>query len=875
MKTDTYIIENDYLKKTFTLKGDKILFWELLNKVSGKTAKALSGSEEFVISFKNNIFLSGTLKASEMKIESTAEKDTPISKIYTIIFKPTRVRDSRLKIKLVYEAVKHQGILRKHLEIAFEKTGNKSLIIDYIDLESFKFDGQLRCWCIPDQKNSHVLGYTLEMGQPLYIDSVFMGCEFPGALSKISDFTTSVRYYSGKDLRSLAKDKPLVSVKSVIGSAEGNIFEQVQRAFFDYIKSISKPVKFRRQYNSWYDHMLKITRENVYGSFLEIEKALTKTGEMPLDGYVADDGWNDYSKGFWGFNDKFPDELYPFSALAENLGSKFGLWLGPRGGYTTDTKEFAKNIQRAGNGYVNVQSMDVCVASDKYVNKLSELLMSYQEKFNLNYWKLDGFANRPCRSRHHGHMTGGYRNMYYYTDLWEKWIEVFIRLCEAGGSDYWLNVTCYVPPSPWFLQYCNSLWMQVSDDVGFIGKKGVSSDKDRMLSYRDERYFDFYKDRQFQFPQSCLYNHDPVYGNEAKVNMSDDEFREYLFTMAMRGTCFWELYYSYNMMNEAKWRINYSVLRFIEDNLDVLTNSVIFGGRPSNSQIYGFSCFKKLEGIIALRNSGGDRKDYILRLDETIGVSKDLLFASLTQILPYKGEATGEAYSYGDTLNITLEPYQTKILHFARRRKSMEAVYVSVLSHNKLEVTFNQFINIESITSDNSVMAVELLPDYMTAVITFEKSFKRINSLTLDGVSDIMSNKSSVQLSFDYYPDYLVTEGFYGKGEFTVKAMLDGEEPHMLMSQGDELSFYVGDDRKVHFRQGYSHIVSRSTVSDKIQAVAVREKTGAIKLYLDGVLDGGMHCSRTELSGQKAAVYNEGKVKLYNKAFPYDEILSF
>ena len=872
MKNNIYIIENDYLKKTFSLKGDRIVSWELLNKKSGRTVKALEGSEEFTVNLKRSLFFSSAVKASELKIESTQEKQTATAKVYTRIFRSVRLKDSKFKISLVYEVPLHQGIFRKHLEIRTEKAGNRPVMLDYIDLESMRFDSALKCWCIPEQNNSHIPGYALEMGQPLYVDSVFMGCEFPAALNKIADFTTSVRCYSGKDLRALCEGKSFSSYCSVTGSADGNIFEQVQRAFFDYIKTISKPVKLRRQYNSWYDHMLNITRENIYGSFLEIEKAMTRTGEKPLDSYVADDGWNDYSKSFWGFNEKFPDELYPFTALSENLGSKFGLWMGPRGGYTNDTIKFAKHIPRAGNGYVNNQAYDICVASDKYLSKLSELMLSYQEKFNLNYWKIDGFAQRPCKSRHHGHMTGGYRSMYYYTDLWEKWIVIFNKLYETGGSDYWLNITSYVPPSPWFLQWSNSVLIQTSTDVGFEGKKGVSSDKDRMLSYRDERYFEFYKDRQFQFPQRCLYNHDPVYGNEAKVNMGDEEFREYLFTMAMRGTAFWELYYSYNMMNEAKWRINYSVLRFIEDNLDVLSNSIVFGGRPSKGQVYGYSCFNKLEGIVALRNSSAESKSYTLCLNETIGVTKDLLYASLTQLLPYSGNALGDAYSYGDTLSISLAPYETKILHFGRRKKDMQALYITPLSDNKVEITFNQPINIESISCEKKIAAVELLEDYMSAVITFEESFQRLNNLTLSGVGDIMGNSFDVALNFDYYDSFIVTEGLFGKGAFTVKATLDGEEPHMLMRQGDEISFYVGDDGRVHIKVGYSHVVSRSTVHDKVQAVAVREKTGVIKIYLDGVLDGGMYCNLTELSGQKAAVYNEGKVTIYNKAFPYDEI---
>ncbi len=872
MKKDTLIIENDYIRKSLIINGDRIVSWSILNKQSGKTVEALDGSEEFIINFKSSFFGSSTVKASELKIETTTQKETASAKIYTIIFKTTKVKDSKIKISLVYHVPIYQGILRKHLEIKGEKLGEKPIILDFINLESMRFDPAVKCWCIPDQPNSHVPGYMLEMGQPIYIDSLFMGSEFPAALNKISDFTTSINCYSGKDICQTLKEKTFVSYSSVIGAADGDIFEQVQKAFFAYIKSISKPIRLRRQYNSWYDHMLNITRENIYTSFLEIEKAMTKTGERPLDSYVADDGWNDYSKDFWCFNEKFPDELYPFTALAENLGSQFGLWLGPRGGYTKDTIKFAKRIQQGGNGYVNNQAMDVCVAGDKYLAKLSEFMLSCQEKFNLNYWKLDGFAQKPCKSRHHAHMTGGYRHMYFYTDLWEKWIAIFNKLYENGGNNYWLNVTSYVMPSPWLLQYSNSVWIQTSTDVGFEGKKGVVSDKDRMLSYRDERYFEFYKDRQFQFPQRALYNHDPVYGNEAKVNMSDEEFRDYLFTMAMRGTAFWELYYSFNMMNEAKWRINYSVMRFIEDNIDILSKSVIFGGRPSKGQVYGFGCFDRFEGIVALRNSSEQSQNYTLCLNETIGATKELIFASLTQILPYKGDALGDSYSYGDTINVTLAPYETKILHFGRKKKEVEAVYVTPLTQKSVEVTFNQFINIESISCDKTIIAAELLADYMSVVITFEDELERMNEIKLKGIGDIMGNTNDVDISFDYYDDFLVTEGLYGKGAFTVKAMLDGEEPHILMKQGEELSFYVGDDGRVHFKMGYNHVVSRSTVLDKVQACVVREKTGVIKIYLDGVLDGGMYCSTVSLLGEKANVYDEGKVKIYNKAFAYDEI---
>ena len=62
-----------------------------------------------------------------------------------------------------------------------------------------------------------------------------------------------------------------------------------------------------------------------------------------------------------------------------------------------------------------------------------------------------------------------------------------------------------------------------------------------------------------------LYNHDPIYGNTAEVEMNDEDFRDYLFTMATRGSFFWEYYYSFNMMNETKWLINYACMKlFVE-----------------------------------------------------------------------------------------------------------------------------------------------------------------------------------------------------------------------------------------------------------------------------------------------------------------------
>ena len=48
----------------------------------------------------------------------------------------------------------------------------------------------------------------------------------------------------------------------------------------------------------------------------------------------------------------------------------------------------------------------------------------------MDYWKLDGFASRPCTQADHDHMTGGDNNMYFTSELWENWTD-----------EQWENVT--------------------------------------------------------------------------------------------------------------------------------------------------------------------------------------------------------------------------------------------------------------------------------------------------------------------------------------------------------------------------------------------------------------------------------------------------
>src|SRR5699024_409596 len=206
----------------------------------------------------------------------------------------------------------------------------------------------------------------------------------------------------------LNDDGSFTTWNSVMGAAAGTDKDVVQTDLFAYIDDIATKTEFRKQYNSWYDNMMDITDESIAKSFFGTEKELSKNGIPPLDSYVVDDGWNAYEEvgsdgqptgtpfknktGFWEFNNKFPDELYPAMEMTKNFNSTFGLWHGPQGGYNY-FGGFAEFLKLNGTGHVNTdywKSIDI--GSKTYIDNLNELFLDYQSRFDIEYWKLDGFA---------------------------------------------------------------------------------------------------------------------------------------------------------------------------------------------------------------------------------------------------------------------------------------------------------------------------------------------------------------------------------------------------------------------------------------------------------------------------------------------------
>ncbi|MGL4989695.1 MAG: discoidin domain-containing protein [Sarcina sp.] len=817
------------------------------------------------------------IKASDLELEENGIRQEKLENGVKVTFDFKSYKSNDVDWDIDYVVVMNNGdhFMRSFMEITVPEDQQEKARIDYIDTDDFKITETAleSSWSRPDDMTSMwIRPYELSLGQPIYLEGMFFGSEFPATDTDIDGEDLKIRYYSGKSFAELEKttEGKFVTWQNVVGSARSKDHSVVQADLFSYIDTIATRTDFRKQYNSWYDHMMDINEQNIQDSFYEIEKGLTQSGVGPLDSYVVDDGWNAYEgmrngapsggpfdnkTGFWEFNEKFPNELYPAKSLSSRMDSKFGLWLGPRGGYNYNDG-FGQYLEHMGTGNYNPNGFmnDVCVGSDVYQENLLNLFLDYQERFDLNYWKLDGFALRPCKGTDHGHMTGGNNDMYFTTELWENWGDMFDQMRQQRvdlGKDLWINLTCYANPSPWFLQWVNTVWLQDCGDNGFIDtiqggeNKGVKlngSDADQALTYRDDIYDNIFDRKGLQFPLKNVYNHDPIYGNTAsnfltgkRVEMTEEEFRQYMYGNAVRGTAFWELYFSYNMMNEGKWMITSEVLDWAESNFAQLEKAQQIGGTPGNGEVYGYSGWNKDGGIISMRNPRDVEQTFEVRLDNLVGVPEDMKNLVRKQILPYAADAKdGKTWNYGDTISVTLQPHELLIYQFGEEDTVAPAVeFAQNTTNNALRIKFNEAIAIDanSFTVDGEVVEGRLLDDYKTVEFDMENVLPNGTKIGVN-VKDISGNILETTVSAEVFADQTVatvdTNADLKDGNDIVQLPFDKAELNMLKIQNKGYELNTSDSLA-----GTDDFSTSMVIRTDSTNTTLLEQDGAFKLALD------------------------------------------
>lgn len=640
-------IRSGSINKTYVIENHKLKALEIENLLTGNKA-VYNDPDEFVI---NYMYINGWKKTNVSILMSSCILMSAQDGVLHYEYVSPYAKGWTIKLKNVVDG----EVIRTFIDIVSEET---NVFIDSVEFLNLPVAEGKVSWSRPeDVAKVHIPPYWTTLGQPVYYDSFFTGVEFMCADNRITEGRISNKIYYGRTLEQINNEfHPYV-----LGGAIGDNMESLQKSFFAYVATFARPYRFRIQFNSWYDYMLDITPDNIEESFRAVQKGFSEHGLRDIDCYVVDDGWVDYKKSeFWAFNKRFKDGFDRESSLTKELKSTFGVWFGPRGGYT-EAMPYAKRLSKIGYN-INRQAHDICTGDPKYIADLTDKMAEFMRKYNVTYFKIDGFSARACKGKRHGHPVGGYQNLYYYTYVWEQWLKGFEKLRKVN-PDVFLNVTSYSNCSPWLLKQADAVWLNNAADMYYEGEGG---DLDQCLNYRDGRYCDFYQVRQLQFPTAYIYNHEPCYGNRnynpplpnprhKTVVYTDAEFEKYLYMCMMRGTGFIELYYSPSMFNDKKWDINAKVLTWAEKNFNIINKAVYFGGYPKNGEVYGYIAHNDKDVLLCIRNPHNGVQNF--KLDTNIYTH---LGADFTISSEY-GEIDNIRKN-DSTVTFDLKPFEMKII---------------------------------------------------------------------------------------------------------------------------------------------------------------------------------------------------------------------
>ncbi len=580
------VLENANLSREFSYEGVKFYTACIHNKLSNISLQNC-GNDEFLLQFIDGSKLASSNMQAVIKQNTDAE--------IVVAFHSTLA-----DLEVTYSVGKQ--LLRKQAKIV-----RADQAINYIDVECLNLSDLDEVYTVPKQADikemANFSGYYVELGQPVYIKSFFSGMEFPLGENRVCQQRFFSRYYVGQKVK---LDEPKVIWPTILGAACGTDKEVVQTAFYDYIASIAQAIYLRKQYNSWYDHMTDINEENILQSFAAIHKGFNDYG-VQLDAYVVDDGWPKYDS-FWEFNAKFSNGFTNIKAELDEMNAALGLWIGPRGGYggtEITMSNWLETHAELGLGSKNKKSNDVNVGDFRYLMALKERMLKLQADYGISYWKIDGWLLKPDTNE-----PSDPHGMWLMTLVYEFLLKMLTELRQASGrADYWINLTSYVNPSPWFLKWVNSLWLQTSQDVGFSTNAG--DDLNSMLTYRDSKYYEFFVERGLQLPLWAIYNHEPIYGKKLMPTFlghpffaETEDFEHYLMFIATRGQALFEFYYSHTMFDDLRWQANARAVKWIEANWHVLRHSQLLGREARNKAVYGYYCKepKSNEIIVSLRN---------------------------------------------------------------------------------------------------------------------------------------------------------------------------------------------------------------------------------------------------------------------------------
>ncbi len=185
-----------------------------------------------------------------------------------------------------------------------------------------------------------------------------------------------------------------------------------------------------------------------------------------------------------------------------------------------------------------------------------------------------------------------------------------MREWRSLNPKIFINLTTGTYPSPFWLQYSDSIWRS-GDDTAFAG---VGSWRERWITYRDAATYHGIVQAGPLFPLNSLMLHGMVYARQAEHLDSDPgkDFRNEVHSYFGSGTQLQELYITHSLLSKEDWDMLAEAAQWARHNANVLIDTHWIGGDPRQLQVYGWAAWSPEKGIITLRNPSDKKQTYAL-----------------------------------------------------------------------------------------------------------------------------------------------------------------------------------------------------------------------------------------------------------------------
>ena len=604
-------IGNDFLELQFTSADGRCAATGLVNKLAGRQIAIQTDGFSLGIEGRN------PLVAADFKLKSAL--DEPISQGRRLVLRFESANPG-VELDVIYELGDGDHFLRRKLEASVKEP----LALRQVDVWLAGLDAEC----------SHQ-GF----GEPVFLDDTFWGLEFPGGHNHFTEGLVKLTQFPGRTVA----DR-FVSKTAVLGVAEPG---RVARRFLRYVETFRitpQKTSLFVNYNTWWT-LMPPTEENCLALIDQFKQKLFDPFGESFDTFTIDDGW-DNKNSLWAIRaDRFPRGFQPLIEPLGAMNANLGLWLSPSSGYSHAPWGGTHGYEQNSNPWY------LCQSGPNYRRDIVKVVTGLAEENEMAFFKFDGFCP-SCEAQGHGHLPGPYAQ--------EANIDAYIELLTAVRRvrpDVYLDPTCGMWLSPWWLAYADSLWGLVSGDYPSIVVPAPVI-RDSATTTRDA-----------VFRQRCREH--PGYPPAAiehlgVIVITPEKWEDNAMMVLGRGCRLLTLYINpaHFRNGDRDWAFLASILKWVRHNAETLQQTELILGDPMNREPYGYAHFDGPRGILALRNPFIEPQAVTIALDESVGWSRPEGDAPLAARIVYpRQEVLRPLLHYGDSLELVLQAYETVILH--------------------------------------------------------------------------------------------------------------------------------------------------------------------------------------------------------------------